>query len=280
MAPPRRSPSPWAVVLLLAMAGCGYERDLPTTPKPPSPPAPPAQAGIRLTVSPSPIEAAVPADGGAPWSASWTLGIQETSGIGGTIELVSATLTDEGGGTLAQTQLDAGQLEAQLGGSNRIRGGANQGLAMSLSFTFPEDSPSGTLHVSLDLTDDRGNRISSSVDDVVQICVPTLLAPEAGAKLDNGCSSVDNGVLWEFDWSDCPNADAYEIYVRQPSLTPLDVSTLTASSYTVLEDRVVPEEYRHGWYWKVRAKVNGTWGAWSPDRAFEVEPVNTDCVRP
>src|SRR5262245_35270049 len=85
--------APLLLALLLALPGCGFEGDLPTPPTPPSPPVPPTQAGILLSLSSSPI-VAVPA---APWSAAWTLTVRETSGIGGNIQLVRATLVDPAG---------------------------------------------------------------------------------------------------------------------------------------------------------------------------------------
>lgn len=273
----------WIVLgLLLAIPGCGFEGELPTTPKPPSPPVPPSQAGILLSLSSSPIQADVAVDGSAPWSAAWTVGVQETAGIGGEINFVRATLADSAGGSIAETELDANQVSQQLGGSNHIRGGSNQQLQMSMSFDFPADALSGNLHVTLQLKDDRGNTVSAAVDDVIQACVPSLLAPAEGAKMDNGCANRSNGILWEFDWSDCASATSYEIYVKlRNAQEPLfDKSNLGTSSFTVLEDRIVTEEFRIGWFWKVRANVNGTWGNWSAEQNFDVEPVNTDCVIP
>jgi len=271
----------WVLGLLLAGSGCGFEGELPTTPKPPSPPVPPSQAAIALSLSPSPIDAVVAGGGSAPWSAEWTLSVQETAGIGGDIDSVRATLADSTGASIGETEIDADQVSGQLGGSNHIRGGSNQKLLMNLSFDFPAETPSGALHVALQLRDDRGNTVSAAADDVVQVCVPSLLTPAEGAKMDNGCANGTNGILWEFDWSDCANPEAYEIYLKQRNAQePLDRSGLTTSSYTVLENRFVPEESRLGWFWKVRAKVNGTWGNWSPERNFDVEPVNTDCVKP
>jgi hypothetical protein len=82
--------APWLLALLLALPGCGFEGDLPTPPSPPSPPVPPTQAGILLSLSASPIVA----EPAAPWSAAWTLTVRETSGIGGDIQVVRATLVD------------------------------------------------------------------------------------------------------------------------------------------------------------------------------------------
>jgi hypothetical protein len=274
-------PASWVLGLLLAGSGCGFEGELPTPATPPRPPVPPTQAGIALSLSSSPIEVVVGANGGA-WRAEWTLGIQETSGIGGAIDSVHATLTEPSGAAIAETGLDAGEVSQQLGGSNHIQGGSNQKILMGLDFDFPSDVPSGNLRVAVQLSDDRGHAVSSAVDDVVQVCVPRLLAPNERAILDNGCTNGANGILWEFDWSDCAGAASYQVYVRQRSAQePLfDRPELTSSSFTVLESRIIPEESRLGWFWRVRANVNGVWGGWSPERTFDVEPANTDCVRP
>jgi hypothetical protein len=275
-------PASWVLGLLLAGSGCGFESDLPTTTKPPSPPVPPTQAAIALSLSSSPIDAVVAVDGSAPWSAEWTLNVKETAGIGGNIDSVRATLADSAGASIAETELGADQVSEQLGGSNHIRGGSTQGILLNLNFDFPAETPSGDLHVTLQLSDDRGNTVSAAVDDVIQVCVPSQVTPDEGAKMDNGCTNRENGILWEFDWSDCAGVEAYEFYLRQRNAQEPSVnqSTLTTSSYTVLEERVVPEESRNAWFWKVRAQVNGVWGNWSPERNFEVEPVNTDCVTP
>jgi len=278
----RSTPASLVLGLLLAFSGCGFEGDLPTPTTPPTPPAPPTQAGVALSLSSSPIDAVVASGGGATWSAGWTLTVQETSGIGGTIDFVRASLTEPNGASIAETQLDAGEVGAQLGGSNRIRGGSSQKILMSLDFDFPTDVVSGNLRVALGLSDDRGHNVSAAVDDVVQVCVPRLLLPAEGAIIDNGCTSRNNGILWEFDWSDCAGVEAYEFYVKQRSSEEplLDRPELTSSSFSLLEDRVIPEESRLGWLWRVRAKVNGTWGNWSPERGFDVERANTDCVTP
>jgi hypothetical protein len=268
--------APWLLALLLTLPGCGFEGDLPTPPTPPSPPVPPTQAGILLSLSASPI-VAVPA---TPWSAEWTLTVRETSGIGGNIQLVRATLVDPAGTLLAQTELDAEQVKEQLGGSNHIGGGSNEDIAMSLGFDFSPDTPIGNLNVTVEMSDDRGNAVSAAVDDVVQICIPAQVTPEDAAVMDNGCTNRENGIAWDFDWDDCPGAESYSIHIDHPSLeTPFD-RDLTISQFSLLEDRVIPEESRIGWKWSVRANVNGIWGSYSPERTFDVERVNTDCVTP
>jgi hypothetical protein len=100
--------------------------------------------------------------------------------------------------------------------------------------------------------------------------------------MDNGCVNRSNGTLWEFDWEDCTGAESYDFYVqRRGQPEPLiDEVDLTSSAFTALENRVVPEGSRLGWFWKVRAKVNGVYGDWTPETNFDVEPANTDCVTP
>ena len=271
----------WLLPLLLFASGCGFDEPLPTASHPLSPPpVPPSQAAIALSVSPSPIDA-VPAVEGAPWSAAWTLEVRETAGLGGNIDFVRATLTDASGRTLAETELDVDAVSSQIG-SAHIRGAGLVRLQMSLNFEFPSDVLSGDLHVSLQLTDDGGNVVSSTADEVIQVCVPTLLTPLEGEALDNGCTNRENGILWEFHWSECTGAEAYHLYVKQQSVDSpaVDRASLTSTSFTLLDNRLIPEEGRFGWFWRVQVQLNGVWSDWTPERSFEVEPVNTDCVTP
>ncbi len=269
----------WVLGLLLAGSGCGFEGELPTPPRPPSVPTPPGQAAIALSLSSSPINANVVVDGSTPWSAQWSVGVRETAGVGGAIDFVRATLADSSGAQVAETELDAAEVGAQLGGSNHIAAGSTHSIPMSLEFDFPEDVLYGDLQVTLQLTDDRGNVVSASANDVIQACAIQQLAPSQGAILDNGCSNRENGIRWDFDWSDCPDAQFYEFYLQQRGTQEprVDARNLTSSSFTVLEGGFIFEEARTGWFWKVRSRINGVWSNWSPERDFAVEPVNTDC---
>jgi len=232
-----------------------------------------------VSLAESPVDAAFTEDASPPWTAEWTVNVRETAGIGGAIDLVQATLSDSNGEPIAETELDAAQVAEQLGGSNRIAAGGNVAIAMSLGFAFPEDTFSASLEVTVELSDDRGNPVSGVVDDVIQVCVPRLLSPPDGAELDNGCTDRTNGILWEFGWTACEEAEAYEIYIKQGNAQePLvDRRGLTDTTYSVIENAVIYEEARFGWIWKVRAKINGSWADWSPERTFDVEPLNTDC---
>jgi hypothetical protein len=50
--------------------------------------------------------------------------------------------------------------------------------------------------------------------------------------------------------------------------------------YTGISRSHIADHLTSGWTWKVRARVNGAWGAWSSPRVFSVEKVNTDCPAP
>lgn len=111
---------------------------------------------------------------------------------------------------------------------------------------------------------------------------PNLIAPETGAVLDNGCSinRESDGASWKFEWEGVPQATRYHLYVISPEAQypTINSSDITATSF-LREDRgsYISDGYNKGWRWKVRAMVAGTWREWSPERTFDVEPVNTDC---
>lgn len=105
---------------------------------------------------------------------------------------------------------------------------------------------------------------------------PVLIAPDHGAVLDNGRVDFDDLMIWDFDWSDCPGATAYQL-----EITPVEPDEW----YTGETHETVVSSYHEeidGWTgtdartWRVRARLNGVWGAWSGSRKFTVEPVDTD----
>jgi hypothetical protein len=112
--------------------------------------------------------------------------------------------------------------------------------------------------------------------------VPNLIAPENGAVLDNGCAinREKDGVSWKFEWEGVPKAKRYHLYVIGPTAkTPvIDVSDIKATSF-LDEGRgnYIADRHSKGWRWKVRAMVGRKWREWSPERTFDLEPLNTDC---
>jgi hypothetical protein len=111
-----------------------------------------------------------------------------------------------------------------------------------------------------------------------QVPVPQLISPEEGAILDNGRRDGSDPILWDFDWSDCQGTTAYHLYVigANASIPVIDDPALTESSFHFTSQGYIADINRFDWRWKVRAQVDGVWGDWSPERTFDVEPVDTD----
>jgi len=135
------------------------------------------------------------------------------------------------------------------------------------------------------LTSEDIAKARATVDVTLQIalCKPTLIAPGEGAVLDNGRTDSLDDIIWDFDWSDCEGATQYHLFVKYPGagISPvIDDDTIKDSSYhSVSPGSYIAEQNRHGWTWKVRAKIGGQWGEWSETRTFDVEPLNTDPPR-
>src|SRR5262249_40398256 len=111
--------------------------------------------------------------------------------------------------------------------------------------------------------------------------VPKLGSPQSGAILANGRSDRQADYSWEFDWSDCPGATQYHLYViGQNTQNPvINDETITASSYSkFFRGGYVADQNLKGWTWKVRAKIGGVWGEWSELHSFDVEPMGTATV--
>lgn len=122
------------------------------------------------------------------------------------------------------------------------------------------------------------NEICEQTQSAPPPSVPTLISPQDGAELDNGCPTSPDGITWNFDWSDAANATKYHIYVVHPGLNPLIDTEVISSSYEFTKSSYVMDDVRIGWTWKVRSGNDyGQWSAWSQERNFDVEESNTDC---
>jgi hypothetical protein len=107
-------------------------------------------------------------------------------------------------------------------------------------------------------------------------CTPVLITPQSGEIIDNGCYNQANGINWYFEWSDCPDALKYRLYVKQSSASSPVIdkeTTNTFYSFSILSN----SPSTSGWTWKVEAYIGGAWREWSEARPFNLEPVDTDC---
>lgn len=99
--------------------------------------------------------------------------------------------------------------------------------------------------------------------------------------MDNGCRDQSEGITWDFDWEDVPDASDYHIQVwRNPEKPVVNDRQVRKSQYhSDSQKSHIIEVNRKGWCWRVRAKVGGRWGTWSATQCFEAEPLDTDCDR-
>ena len=109
-------------------------------------------------------------------------------------------------------------------------------------------------------------------------CVPEILSPSKESIMDNGCSNGSDSIDWEFVWSECPNAQTYELFVIGPTATipVIEINTITTNHFSQSVGYIT-DQNRMQWRWKVRAMQNEVWGDWSPESTFDVEQLDTDC---
>ena len=103
---------------------------------------------------------------------------------------------------------------------------------------------------------------------------PTLATPASSAVLENGMRDRSTTRTWAFKWTALPGARRFHLQVIGPKGdTPvIDKSDLTSSTYNETSHTAVPTDELHGWRWKVRALVAGTWTDWTDERSFDVAP--------
>jgi hypothetical protein len=107
---------------------------------------------------------------------------------------------------------------------------------------------------------------------------PKLLLPAPDGVLNNGCYNFA-AVTRTYSWTAVPLATAYQLYVIAPGAIGPNLDVQVAdTSYTEKSTAYSPEGSRFGITWKVRAMINGQWGAWSEERTFSYAPVNTNPV--
>lgn len=113
---------------------------------------------------------------------------------------------------------------------------------------------------------------------------PQLISPENGAILDNGRIDFLDKVIWDFDWLEVTRAPFggffYELNIIGPGKGSGEIYVTTESSYHFEKVAHIIEKNRFGWRWRVRARntiwLTTTYGPWSEERTFDVEPLDTD----
>lgn len=102
---------------------------------------------------------------------------------------------------------------------------------------------------------------------------PELQAPEAGVTLPN-LESAEFGTtfVWSFDWADVPGADLYQLAVQrsEDSRRPMLDVRVEDSAFEFVQQSPVRAMKSDDWTWKVRARVDLQWTAWSPPRSFHL----------
>lgn len=117
----------------------------------------------------------------------------------------------------------------------------------------------------------------------IAIGTPTILTPQPGARLSNGCYVSPHTFKWDFSWTAVNGALGYELVVSQHELGVVADITTTSTSRTISSSapfsRGDPD--RNGnlsdWSCAVRTKVDGGWGPWSEPTRFVLERVGTFC---
>ena len=114
-----------------------------------------------------------------------------------------------------------------------------------------------------------------------ETCAPTLISPEKGALLDNGCYPDLDPIIWSFEWTSCSGATNYNLYVigASASIPVIDIETAGLTYRDSTFGDYIGGPNLLGWKWKVRAFSGGNWGEWSEIRTFDVELINTDCKK-
>ncbi len=108
---------------------------------------------------------------------------------------------------------------------------------------------------------------------------PILIEPQSNSTLPQPGDGE-----WRFDWEDVPGSERYEIVILGPhASTPL-ARVITSKSEITLGKRLpgsdvdrskagyIADHNLRGWSWRVRAKlIDGTWGAWSREKRFNIQ---------
>lgn len=192
--------------------------------------------------------------------------------------VTGGNITSDGGGSVTARGVCWSTSSNPTLSHNKTTDGAGEG---SFSSNISGLVPNTTYYVKAYVTNNAGTAYGEELNFTTkhERCIPAIVSPVNNAVMDNGCIlGIVENAYWSFYWNSCAGATKYNLYVANSAVTnpALDVET-TVSEYRNHNAGIIPDANRTGWTWKVRAYINGEWGDWSDSRAFEVEPINTDC---
>jgi hypothetical protein len=147
-----------AAVGMVFFAACGSSNNNPATPTSPSPLP---QAALVVTVNAQPVGA-----GSQPGThlARWNVVVQETAGVGGAINLMSATIRDADSGAEpdgSKLILDA-SLVAARAGSNRVPARGSLTVPESSEFSLDSGGTRIVIVVAVQFADENGHVVTGT----------------------------------------------------------------------------------------------------------------------
>ena len=151
----RLSRALFCVAAIAPLASCGSSS--------PTSPSTGARAVVTLTVTPDPIVAVITNTIGPTYTATWTLKLTESGAVGGTVQLMRASVFDEASGRLvAVTNYDYKDLIVFVG-KNRLEAKGTLEIPLQISYVLSTLNRAATLTIFTTVKDDNGNLVESSI---------------------------------------------------------------------------------------------------------------------
>lgn len=139
---------------LAPFASCGGSPTTPSTG---------AIAFVTLSVTPNPIVAVITNTLGPTYTATWTLKMTESGGVGGNVQLMRASVFDDASGVLVgATNYDSNDLVVFVG-KNRLDASGTLEIPLQVSYVLSTLNRAATLTMLTTMKDDNGNNVDSSL---------------------------------------------------------------------------------------------------------------------
>jgi len=139
-----------AALLALCGAGCGA--------------ATATNAVVNSVVSPNPVVAQAPGDGGLQWVAAFTLTLNETAGLGATVTAANAVVYEASAGIITSTLAPEDVLIQVNATGNKIAANGSLPIEYRISYTAPNGGRAVLVKITVSVTDDNGASTSGFVN--------------------------------------------------------------------------------------------------------------------